>query len=90
MNKSQIEFEDIITLDDKKEYIVVSNINYNEKEYIYIAEIGNPNNTKYAEVENENSEIYISIIETTEEKLLNTLKPLFLKQTFFKETKNNK
>ncbi len=90
MNKSQIEFEDIITLDDKKEYIVVSNINYNEKEYIYIAEIGNPNNAKYAEVEKENSDIYISVIDNTEEKLLNILKPLFLKQTFFKEPKNNK
>ena len=89
MNENQIEFEDRIILDDGKEYIVVSNINYDEKEYIYIAEIGNSNNVKYAEVEKENSQIYISIIDKKEEDLLNIIKPLFLKQTFFKEPKNN-
>ena len=89
MNKNEIEFEDIISLDDGKEYIVVSNITYKERDYIYIAEIGNPDNSKYAEVENDNSQTYITIIGKNETELLNNIEPLFLKQTFFKEMNNN-
>lgn len=68
-----INANNIILLDDGKEYIVASKIVYNSSNYIYFLEVNNPKNYKFAEIEEDD----ISIIEPYEKKLLNELIPLF-------------
>ncbi len=69
----KINIQDIITLNDNNEYVVVSKIEIKNKEYICIIDINDKTNIKYAEVKKE----YISIINNNEEELLNTIIPLF-------------
>lgn len=75
-----IEIEDIITLDDKKQYVVVSKVNYENSNYIYIVDIHDTSNIKFAEVENSNGKIIISEIGSSEQELLDKILPMFFKQ----------
>lgn len=75
-----IEIEEIITLDDKKQYVVVSKVNYENSNYIYIVDIHDTSNIKFAEVENSNGKIIISEISSSEQELLDKILPMFFKQ----------
>lgn len=66
-----------ITLDDGKSYIVTSKVVYEGKEYIYIADIDDPSNVKFAQIESNGTENYISEIDSKEKTLLDKLLPLF-------------
>lgn len=77
-----IEFEDIITLEDQKEYVVTSKINYNGHSYIYIIDINDHSNIKFAEVETSDSQIYVSEITSNERELLDIIMPLFFKNIY--------
>ena len=83
-----INTNNIILLDDNKEYVVASKIEYKGRNYIYILEINNPKNYKFAEI----GEDDISVIESSEKALLNELIPLFgwdAKKTFDELLKND-
>lgn len=64
---------DVIVLDDLKEYVVVSKVNHNGSDYIFIIEVNNTSNYKFAEVEDGE----ISVIEADEQELLDEIIPLF-------------
>ena len=64
---------DVIVLDDLKEYVVVSKVNHNGSDYIFIIEVNNTSNYKIAEVEDGE----ISVIEADEQELLDEIIPLF-------------
>lgn len=86
---NSIEFEDIITLDNKQ-YVVTSKINYQGKDYIYIVDIIDNTNIKFAEVHNNGTQIYVSEINSQEQELLNAIIPLFAKDccTIFENSEN--
>lgn len=54
----------IITLDDNKEYALISSIEYNGKKYIYLVELENNENCIFAELVNDN------IVKEIEDQLL--------------------
>lgn len=72
-----IDIDSIITLNDNNEYLVVSKINYECHDYIYIIDTVDNSNFKFAEVNNENEQIYISEINANETELISQLLPLF-------------
>ena len=45
------DYQDIVTLDDDKKYVVASKANYDNKDYVYLVELNNPSNLKFMEVE---------------------------------------
>lgn len=70
----KIEYQDIITLDNNKQFIVAGIADYNETKYLYLVDIKNHNNVEIAELELDGC---ISIIDSNEEELINALYPLF-------------
>lgn len=70
----KIKSKDILTLDDDNEYVVVSVVKYDNKEYIYLVDIHNNANMKFCEIESDGS---ISIIDNTEKELIDKLVSLF-------------
>ena len=46
-----IRYQDIIKLSDKKEYLVVSKVNFQDKDYIYLVDINDNTNMKFASIE---------------------------------------
>lgn len=76
----KINIQDIITLNDNNEYVVVSKVLIQNREYICIIDINDHTNMKYAEVKKE----YIYIIDKNEKELLNILMPLFYKNSYNK------
>ena len=67
--------EDIITLDDNKEYLILDIIDYLNKKYLYCVLVDEDDiptqEYKYVEVINENNETYIE--EVNDEKILENL-----------------
>ena len=47
-----IEIRDIITLSDNNKYIVISKINYEEKNYYYLIDINDKKNIKFCYEDN--------------------------------------
>lgn len=76
----KINIQDIITLDDNNEYVVVSKVCINDRQYICIIDIHNHSRIKYAEIKKD----YISMIKENEKELLNILIPLFYKNSYNK------
>lgn len=72
-----INLKDIITLSDDREYVVTSKINYEGNDYIYIVDIHDTANIKFAEIQKEGDQAYISEIKGNEKELLEKLIPLF-------------
>ena len=71
----EIEYQDIITLSDNNEYLVASKVNYNDSQYIYLVDINDNKNLKFAEIENN---CLISELDSIlDEELINNLIPLF-------------
>lgn len=73
-----IKYQDLITLDDDNEYIVVSKIVHKEKDYIYIVDINNNQNMKFMKIDNDGYLIELNYKD--DEKLIKELIPLFLMQ----------
>ncbi len=70
-----IEKQDLITLDDKNEYVVVSKVEYENSFYYYIVDINNPENLKF--VKESNNELF----ELKDKELITDLIPLFINDT---------
>lgn len=71
----EIEYQDIITLSDENKYLVASKVSYNNSKYIYLVDINDNKNLKFAEIENDGviSELNVNI----DAELINNLVPLF-------------
>lgn len=70
----EIQYQDIITLSDKKKYVVASKVNYNNSTYVYLVDINDNANLKFAEIQNKNS---LSELDSfKDEKLIKQLIPL--------------
>ena len=72
---SKIKYSNIITLSDNNEYVVAGTANYNNKEYLYLIDINNNRNIKFAELNNN------QVIVLKDNKLIKELIPLFLDST---------
>lgn len=68
-----IDIRDIITLDDNKEYVVISIANYQNKIYYYLIDQSNAANVKFC-LENSKKN---SLIEIKDSHLIQALLPLF-------------
>ena len=66
-----INIKDTLVLDDDNEYVVVSKVVYNEKNYYYILDKYESSNFKVCYLEND------ELVEIEDEKLVKTLIPLF-------------
>ncbi len=71
----EIEYQDIITLSDENKYLVASKVSFNNSKYIYLVDINDNKNLKFAEIENDGviSELDVNI----DAELINNLVPLF-------------
>lgn len=74
-----INFEDVLTLDDDKKYVVTSKINFQEKEYLYLVDINNTANIKFASIENDDEQTFVE--EVNDSDILERLIPLFAEDT---------
>ncbi|MEE3342590.1 MAG: hypothetical protein VZS44_00685 [Bacilli bacterium] len=71
----EIEYQDIITLSDNNKYVVASKVNYKDAKYVYLVDIYNNSNIKFAEIEKDNS---LSELDSKiDKKLIIELIPLF-------------
>lgn len=71
----EIEYQDIITLNDKNRYVVASKVNYNGSTYVYLVDINDNTNLKFAEIEKNNSLSELDSVK--DEELIKQLIPLF-------------
>ena len=67
-----INIKDSLILDDDNEYVVVSKVNYNKKEYYYILDKYNNSNYKFCYLDND------ELVEVQDDNLIKTLLPLLL------------
>ena len=67
-----IDIKDVLTLDDKNEYVVVSKINYESKTYYYLVDINNNNNLKFCYEDNN------ELVEIEDKELTTKLLHMFL------------
>ena len=70
-----IKKNDILTLDDNNEYVVVSKINYENINYLYIVDINNIQNLKFVKEGND------ELLEIHDKDLISVLVPLFISET---------
>ena len=69
-----IDIKDIITLDNNKEYVVVSKTNYENKTYYFLVDINDNNNIKFCYEKGSNN----ALIETENADLIKELLPIFV------------
>ena len=67
-----INIKDSLILDDDNEYVVVSKVNYELKEYYYILDKYNSSNYKFCYLDNE------ELVEVEDENLIKKLLPMLL------------
>ena len=67
-----INIKDTLTLDDNNEYVVISKINYENKNYYYLLDKNNEKNIKFCYEDNE------ELVEIEDKKLTTKLLPLFV------------
>ena len=70
-----IEKQDILTLEDNKEYVVVSKALYENTNYFYIVDLDNVENFKFVKIENDD------LLEIKDKDLATKLIPLFINDT---------
>lgn len=70
----RIKYKSILTLDDNNDYVVAGVTRYDEREYIYLVDIHNHINMKFAEIMSDGS---LLIINSSERELIDKLIPLF-------------
>ena len=68
-----INIKDSLALDDNNEYVVISKINYETKNYYYLLDKNNEKNLKFCYEDNE------ELVEVDDKKLATKLLPLFVK-----------
>lgn len=66
-----IDIKDTLTLDDNNEYVVVSKINYESKNYYYLLDRNNLENVKFCYYDNGD------LVELVDKELITKLLPLF-------------
>lgn len=64
---------EILTLNDNKKYTVVSSINYNNKNYVYLIDQDDYTNTMFCEFDNNNG-----LEEVSDSSLIEELMKLFI------------
>ncbi len=67
-----INIKDTLTLDDNNEYVVISKINYENKNYYYLLDKNNEENIKFCYEDNE------ELVEIEDKNLTTKLLPLFV------------
>ncbi len=67
-----INIKDILTLDDNKEYVVISKINYDNKNYYYLLDKNSNDNPKFCYEDND------ELVEIDDKDLTTKLLPLFI------------
>lgn len=67
-----INIKDTLTLDDNNEYVVISKINYDNKNYYYLLDKNNKNNFKFCYEDND------ELVEIDDKDLITKLLPLFV------------
>ncbi len=70
----KINIKDILTLDDDNRYIVISKINYEERNYYYLMDVNVNSNIKFCYEEDD------ELIEIDDNKFITKLLPLFYKE----------
>ena len=70
-----INIKDTLTLDDNNEYVVISKVNYESKNYYYLLDKNNNNNPLFCYEDNE------ELVEIEDKELTTKLLPLFLEVT---------
>ena len=71
-----IDIKDVITLDDDKEYLVVSKSDYfNSKQYFSLVDINDNSNIKFGYLDND------EFVEINDQDLIKTLLPSFAENT---------
>ena len=68
-----IDIKDLITLDDKNEYVVVGKVDYDGITYYYIVDINNNSNFKFCYLDHD------EFVESSNQVLNTKLLPLFMK-----------
>ena len=76
-----INIKDTLTLDDNNEYVVISKIYYENKNYYYLLDKNNEENVKFCYEDNE------ELVEIDDKELTTKLLPLFV-ETAQKEVNN--
>lgn len=69
-----IDIKDVLTLDDNNEYVVISKINYDNKNYYYLLDKNNSSNIKFCYQDND------ELVQLNDKKLVTKLLPLFIKE----------
>lgn len=69
--------KDLLTLGDNSQYAIVSKVTFENKDYVYLVDINNRKNLKFAEVEKRETGIDLLILDPNEKELINKLVPLF-------------
>lgn len=67
-----INIKDILTLDDNNEYVVVSKVKHNNKDYYYLIDKNNNKNIKFCYGDND------ELVEIENKELITLLLPLFV------------
>ena len=67
-----INIKDTLTLDDNNEYVVVSKINVDDKNYFYLIDKNDNSNVKFCYQEND------ELVELNDKELVTRLLPLFV------------
>ena len=67
-----IDIKDVLTLSDKNKYVVVSKINYENKNYYYLVDVNSNINIKFCYEDGE------ELVEFDDKELTTKLLPLFL------------
>lgn len=70
-----IDIKDVLTLDDNNEYVVISKINYDNKNYYYLLDKNDSGNIKFCYQDND------ELVELNDKELVTKLLPLFVKET---------
>ncbi len=69
-----ISIMDVLTLEDKNEYVVVSKVLYEDKNYMFLVDINNNKNIKFCYQDND------EVVESDDKDLNSRLLPLFYEQ----------
>ncbi len=67
-----INIKDILTLDDNNEYVVISKVKHNNKDYYYLIDKNNNKNIKFCYGDND------ELVEIENKELITLLLPLFV------------
>lgn len=69
-----MDIKDILTLSDKRRYVIASKTNYEEKDYLYLVDLADNKNIKFCYLDND------EIVIVSDIKLIEKLLPLLLKE----------